>query len=86
LTYKELTRYTVHINSTILKDPNHPHFMKALEFAATRGYGKETDRIEGRVNLARGVMVVPPRQAGVSWRRGQASHRDRGGRRRCLRK
>lgn len=30
----------------ILKDPDHPQFMKALEFAANRGFGKVAETIE----------------------------------------
>ena len=35
----------------ILKDPSHPQFLKALEFAAERGYGKEVQPMEGGLTL-----------------------------------
>lgn len=31
---------------TILNDSQHPHYMKALAFAAEHGYGKPTDHVE----------------------------------------
>lgn len=31
----------------ILADPAHPHYLKALEFAADRGYGKPTQLVGG---------------------------------------
>lgn len=36
---------------SILRDPSHPQFLKALEFATERGYGKETQPMEGDVKL-----------------------------------
>jgi hypothetical protein len=30
----------------ILKDSTHPHYMRALAFAAEHGYGKPTDHVE----------------------------------------
>ena len=35
----------------ILDDPMHPHFMKALEFAADRGFGKEAVPLEGDITI-----------------------------------
>lgn len=35
----------------ILDDPSHPSYVKALAFAAERGYGKETQPIDAAVRL-----------------------------------
>jgi hypothetical protein len=35
----------------ILSDPSHPQFLKALEFATERGYGKEVQPMEGDLKL-----------------------------------
>lgn len=47
---------------TILKDSQHPHYMKALAFAAEHGYGKATDHVEmtgaGGAPLAMTVRFV----------------------------
>lgn len=50
---------------TILKDPDHPQFMKALQFAADRGMGKVPDTIEhsGNVQHAMTVRLVPAKSA-----------------------
>lgn len=36
---------------SILQDPTHPQYLKALEFAAERGYGKEAQTVEGDMRL-----------------------------------
>lgn len=45
----------------ILADPDHPAFMKALQFAAERGMGKVPDTVEhtGSVQHAMTVHFVP---------------------------
>lgn len=40
----------------ILDDADHPQFMKALEFAATRGYGKPAETVEHKGTV--GVKVI----------------------------
>lgn len=35
----------------ILRDPDHPAFLRAVEFAAERGYGKEASPVEGGLTL-----------------------------------
>lgn len=42
----------------ILTDPEHQHFMRALEWATERGYGKVETKIDAKVSLA-GVVVLP---------------------------
>lgn len=37
--------------AAILSDPAHPQFLRAMEFAAERGYGKEAQALEGDVRL-----------------------------------
>lgn len=37
--------------TAIINDPTHPHYLKALEFAAERGYGKEAQTVEGDMRL-----------------------------------
>jgi ABC-type phosphate transport system auxiliary subunit len=41
----------VHGLQSILRDPTHPQYLKALEFAAERGYGKEAQTVEGDMRL-----------------------------------
>lgn len=35
----------------ILADPTHPQFLRAMEFAAERGFGKEAQALEGELRL-----------------------------------
>lgn len=37
--------------AAILSDPSHPQFLRALEYASERGYGKEAQGVEGDVRL-----------------------------------
>jgi len=43
----------------ILKDPNHPHFMRAYAEAADRGYGKASQPIEHSGEMTHRVKPVP---------------------------
>jgi hypothetical protein len=43
----------------ILTDRNHPHFMRALEWATDRAHGKLPNRIEGDVRAVTGVILLP---------------------------
>lgn len=42
---------TVRNVEKILQDHKHPSFMKALEFAAERGFGKEATTLEGDITI-----------------------------------
>lgn len=44
----------------ILKDPSHPQFMRALEWAADRGYGKTPQAVEHTGAIEHGVILLPP--------------------------
>jgi len=44
----------------ILRDVDHPHFMKALEWLADRGYGKVTDKTEQIIKF-HPVVQLPPK-------------------------
>lgn len=42
---------------SILDDPTHPQYLKALEFAAERGYGKEVTPVEQSGSMALQVVI-----------------------------
>lgn len=44
--------------ATILTNPDHPQFLRALEWATDRGYGKVETKVDATVRLA-GVVVLP---------------------------
>jgi hypothetical protein len=46
----------------LLEAPNHPNFMRALEFAADRGYGKAPSSVDVTTNgqSINGLLVIPP--------------------------
>ena len=43
----------------ILTDRNHPHFVRALEWATDRVRGRVPNRIEGDVRTVSGVILLP---------------------------
>ena len=46
----------------VLSDPLHPHWFRALEFAAERGYGKEPQALDVKADVVTrpGVIALPP--------------------------
>lgn len=42
---------------SILSDKTHPQYLKALEFAAERGYGKEVTPVEQSGSMALNVVI-----------------------------
>lgn len=46
----------------ILDDPSHPQFIRALEYATERGYGKvaQAHEVKGEVEHRHAVVLLPP--------------------------
>ncbi len=58
---------TLQALTVILKNPDHPHFMRALEYATDRGYGRELQPIGGDLNVVHGVLRVPATETPEAW-------------------
>ena len=53
---------TIRQLEAVLEQPNHPAFMRAVEFAADRGYGKAPSSVDVTSNgqTVNGLLVIPP--------------------------
>lgn len=58
---------TVRALETILADPNHPHFIQALKFAADRGYGHPNHNVS--LDVPAVVLVAPGKLTTEEWMR-----------------
>ena len=58
---------TIRALAAILEDPNHPHFIQALKFAADRGYGRPTQPLEVGPAHPTIVLVAPEKLSTEAW-------------------
>ncbi len=58
---------TIRALAAILEDPNHPHFIQALKFAADRGYGRPTQPVSVEGLAPQVVIVAPPKLTTEEW-------------------
>ena len=56
---------TLRALETILADPNHPHFIQALKFAADRGYGRPNHDVS--LDVPAVVLVAPGKLSTDEW-------------------
>ncbi len=60
---------TIRALAAILENPDHPHFIQALKFAADRGYGRPTQPVALEGLAPRVVIVAPPKLTTEEWLR-----------------
>ena len=58
---------TIRALAAILEDPNHPHFIHALKFAADRGYGRPTQPLQIDADNRVVVLVAPEKLSNEEW-------------------